>query len=63
MIKTHITKWLVVISCVSETTKVKRPEKKRFQMNWKILNSKGFFERDKKATTYNIKKEDHCEMN
>jgi len=43
--------------------KEKRPEKKKFQMNWKILiKLKDFFEKGKKPVTYNIEKESGCEL-
>jgi len=63
MNKTNKTKWLVVISYLSGTMKGKRPEKKRFQMNWKIpIKLRDFFEIGMKPFTYNIEKGRGCEL-
>jgi len=63
MNKTNKTKWLVVISYLSGTMKGKRPEKKRFQMNWKIqIKLRDFFEIGMKPVTYNIEKGRGCEL-
>jgi hypothetical protein len=57
MTKISKTKWLVVISCLLEIMKERKPEKKKSQMNLKTqIKLRDFFEKKNQRVTYNIEK-------